>query len=571
MSQTLLRLRPYQSEAIEKIFGAWREGMQRPSVVLPTGTGKTVVFSHLVQHFIDAQTGPLDALRVSPSGAARAVILVHRDELADQTLAKLRTIAPELNIGKVKAGDNDVTADVMVCSIQTLARESRIIQLLDAQTYAGAIGLVVVDECHHAVADSYRNVMAALGCYDPATGVKAVGCTATMIRGDGRGLGDVWEDVVYTRSVLWAIANGFLADVRARQVEIEQLDLTSVKRSRGDYQAKDLGEALQAAGAPEIVRQVIRTHAADRRSIMAFHPTVALAQEAAEAQIKDGMTAGVVHGGTPRPERLRIYEAFRTGELRVLNNCMVLTEGADFPYADCAVINRPTNNESLFIQMVGRVMRPSPATGKADALVILLSGGGGAIRTLIDLEPDVVVPVLDGESLTEAYERQEKIRDEQEAQRTRTESKRPRRFQFKHKELDLFAASPAYQWLRTAGGVQFIPLGGSGEILLWPSAEAGQWDVVWAPEARKQPWQRLHTGLELGMAMAWGESEAEERSQLNTGKSAAWRRKKASDAQVNYARTLKCPAEDGMRAGEVGDMISVALASRKIDRWARKA
>jgi len=562
----MLRLRDYQSAAIESVFTAWREGMQRPAVVLPTGAGKTVVFSHLANHFIEAQTGPLDTLKVRPSGRARVVILVHRDELADQTLAKLAVIAPDLKVGKVKAADNDVTADVMVCSVQTLARENRMHQLLDAQAYAGEIGLVIVDECHHAVAVSYRNIMAALGCYDPDSGTVATGLTATLSRGDGLGLGDVWEDVVFTRSILWMIAKGHLTDVRARQIEIQDLDLGSVKRSGGDYTASSLGEAMEAAGAPEIIRQVITGQAADRRSILVFCPTVALAQETA-ALLNDHapgprIPAAIVSGNTTREDRLLIYKRFASGDIRVIVNCMVLTEGADFPYADCAVIARPTRNETLFIQMVGRVLRPSPSTGKQDALVLLLSGEGGSIRTLVDLSPVEVPDMEDGESLTEAYERAE----------ARKETKVPAgsvRFELKHRDLDLFKASPAYQWLRTRAGVQFIPLGGNGEILLWPCAETdGLWDVVWAPEGR-EPWQRLHTCLDLGMAMAWGESEAEERSAINTGKSAAWRKKKASEAQLNYAARLGQTVPEGTRAGEVGDLISAALASRRIDKFAR--
>jgi superfamily II DNA or RNA helicase len=563
MSQTLLHPRPYQTEAIERLFTAWREGMQRPAIVLPTGSGKTVVFAHVVRHFIDAQTGPLDTLKVRPSGRARVVVLVHRDELADQAVSKLRAIAPELSVGKVKAEDNEITSDVMVCSVQTLARPSRAGRLLDAQAYAGDIGLVIVDECHHALSDSYRNVMAALGCYDPDSGTVAVGFTATLARGDGRGLGDVWQDVVFTRSVLKMIADGFLTDVRAQQIDLENLDLKSVKRSKGDYQVKDLGQAMQDAGAPEVIRQVIEKHAAGRRSILVFTPTVALAQETAQTLNGAGITAGIVHGGTPRPERLALYEGFRTGNVRVVVNCMVLTEGADFPYADCAVIARPTSNETLAIQMMGRVLRPSPATGKTDALILFLSGQGGSIRTLIDLEPEVIVPVLDGESLAEAYERQEEIRESLNGK----EKTRPLRLQLKTKDLDLFKASAAYQWLRTKKGVQFIPLGGAGEILLWPAE--GLWDVVWAPAERKVPWQRLHTGLELSMAMAWGESEAEERSAINTGKGASWRKKKASEAQVNYAARLGQDVPEGARAGEVGDLISVSLASRKIDRFVR--
>ncbi len=563
----MLHLRDYQDHAIREIFKAWAEETQRPAVVLPTGAGKTVVFSHLAQQFREWRTYANTGEAHSP---ARVVILVHRDELADQTLAKLAIVAPGLSLGKVKAGDNEVTADVMVCSVQTLARENRMHQVLDAQAYAGDIGLVIVDECHHAVADSYKKIMASLGCYDGGREHLAVGFTATLARGDGKGLGDVWNDVVFTRSILWMIANGYLVDVRAQQVEMEDLDLGAVKRSGGDYSAKSLGEAMEAAGAPEVIRQTIRNKAADRRSILVFTPTVALALETADALNGDGIPTGVVHGGTPREDRLLLYKRFATGEVRVIVNCMVLTEGADFPFADCAVIARPTRSETLFIQMVGRVLRPSPSTGKTDALVLILSGEGGTIRTLIDLEPEVIIPIDDGESLAEAYERQEEIREEQEASRAAREAARPLRLQLKTRDIDLFKSSPAYQWLRTVKGVQFIPLGGNGEILIWPCAEQeGLWDVVHAPEGRNNPWKRLHTCLDLSMAMAWGESEAEERSAINTGKGASWRKKKASEAQVNFASSLGRTVPEGARAGEVGDIISQALATRRIDKFAR--
>lgn len=555
----MLRPRDYQDATMDAVFKAWAEGVQRPAVVLPTGSGKTVVFSHLAHRFRDWRTaGNHTAL-----GPRRVLILVHRDELADQTLAKLRVIAPHLSLGKVKAADNDVLADVMVASVQTLARPNRMHQLLDAQTYAGEIGLTIVDECHHAVAESYRNIMAALGCYDGGTEHLSAGFTATLARGDGRGLGGVWDDVVFQRSILWMIAKGHLVDVRARQIELSDLDLKSVKRTGGDYQAKDLGAAMEEAGAPTVISQVLRAQAADRRSILVFVPTVSLAQETQQQLVADGLAAEVVSGGVPREDRLKIYERFRRGTTRVVVNCMVLTEGADFPFADCAVIARPTSNSSLFIQMVGRVLRPSPSTGKADAQVLILSGQGGKISTLVDLEPDSVPDVRDDESLAEAYER------EQERRETKVKAGSVR-FELKHKDLDLFGASAAYQWLRTDKGVQFIPCGGNGLIALWPCVETeGLWDVVHIPEGR-EPWQRLRTCLDLGMAMAWAESDADERSDLNTGKKAAWRRKPASEKQVNYASMLGRQVTEGMRAGEVGDLISIGLASRKIDRYVRQ-
>ncbi|MFH8805310.1 DEAD/DEAH box helicase [Streptomyces sp. NPDC017936] len=553
MSQTL-QLREYQREAIDAVQAAWADGMQRPAVVLATGMGKTVVFSRMsAEHVADKGT--------------RVVILVHRDELADQTLDKLKQTEPSLFTGKVKAADDQIAADVMVCSVQTLARETRLHRLIDSQEKCGRIGLVIVDECHHAAAVSYRNILAALGCYSGMDGedpTVAVGFTATLARGDGQGLGDVWEDAVYTRSPLWAMSRGHLVDATSKLVDVDTLHLGDVKRSKGDYQAKDLGDAMMEAGGPQIIRKVLEEHAAGRRSPIVFTPTVEVARATAEA-LGD---AAYVHGGTPREERLNIYRRFRTGEIRTLVNCMVLTEGADFPFADCAVIARPTKSQPLFIQMVGRVLRPSPATGKTDALVLILAGEGGSLCTLVDLEPGFEGTVRDGETLAEAYEREE----------SRKDSKVPAgslRFELRHRDHDLFSRSEAYTWLRTHAGVQFIPLGDSGEIVLWPSgAGPEKWDVAYvnpratyeAIVAGRERWERLHEGLDLGIAMAWAETEATDRSSLNMTKSAAWRRKPASPKLVGLLRYAGHTVPDGIRAGLASDLYATTLASRKLDR-----
>lgn len=546
-SQTIA-LRPYQREAIDAVRAAWADGMQRPAAVLATGLGKTVIFSRMAVEHLAAE-------------GTRVVILVHRDELADQTLNKLKQTEPDLFAGKVKAADDNIAADVMVCSVQTLAREARLHRLVDAQEKCGPIGLVIVDECHHAAAVSYRNILAALGCYSGMPGTRAVGFTATLARGDGQGLGDVWEDAVFTRSPLWGMAHGHLVDVRSKLIDVDTLHLGGVKKSKGDYQAKDLGDAMMEAGGPEIIRKVLEEHAAGRRSPIVFTPTVEVARATAEA-LGD---AAYVHGGTPREERLNIYRRFRTGEVRTLVNCMVLTEGADFPFADCAVIARPTKSQPLFVQMVGRVLRPSPTTGKDDALVLILAGEGGSLCTLVDLEPgfkDGTAEVKDDETLAEAYEREE----------SRKDAKVPAgslRFELTHRDHDLFGKSAAYSWLRTPAGVQFIALGGNGEILLWPSKdETEKWDVAYAPPSGT--WERLHTGLDIGMAMAWAETEATDRATLNMTRTAAWRKKPASEKQIKVLRYLGMPAPDGLRAGEASNMIDVATASRKIDRFVPK-
>lgn len=557
-AHTELKLRDYQGECVQKFWSAWASGTQRPAAVLPTGAGKTVIFAGMIRQFIDVYR---PAVMATPW---RVVVLVHRDELADQAIDKIRRTAPDLNVGKIKAGDNDVHADVMVCSVQTLARSSRLQQLLDAQSVYGRVGLVVVDECHHALAPSYREAMAALGCFDyrkvrePGAmasyyvGTKVAGFTATMVRGDGLGLGQVWEEVIFRRSVLWMISKGYLVDVRAQDVEGINLDLGAVKKAGGDYQAKDLGRALMESGAPKAIAQAVRENAADRKSIV-FTPDVATAHATAEAMTATGIPSAAVDGTTPRDVRGRAYRDFESGRIRALVNCMVLTEGFDSPSADCAVIARPTKSPGLYIQMVGRVLRTYP--GKTDALVMNVGGSGGSLSTLVDLEPDLYLAPQSGESLADAYMRQE----ERANQRVEAGSVA---FELKYRDVDLFKASSAL-WLRTRLGVLFIPLMG-GYVFLWPSAQPGAWDVCGAP-AGPGKWVRLHEGLPLGLAQAWAESEAESNSRYSISKDASQRSKRPSAALVSKARSMRLGVDPGMPQGAFLDAINVYEASRKFD------
>ena len=530
---TSLHLRDYQREAIDAVFAAWFEGMKRPAVVLPTGAGKTVIFAHLISEFIKTHK-------------QRVMVLVHRDELADQAIAKIRAIAPDLSVGKVKAESDDIWSEVLVCSVQTLAvtrRRERV------ASNPEPIGLIITDECHHAAAATYRKI------YDAFPNVFNVGFTATMARGDKVGLGDVWDDVVYKRTLLWFIDRGYLTDVRGVSVSVDGLNLGSVKRSRGDYQSGDLGRALEESEMSQVLPKAYLEHAADRPGVV-FTPTVATAHGVADAFNASGIRTAVISGETPREERLRTYEDFRTGRVQVLSNCMVLTEGFDAPWASCAVIARPTQSNPLYIQMVGRVLRTWP--GKKDALVLDVAGAGAGnkLATLIDLDPGTVQTIRADESLAEAAEREENETAVPSASRS---------LDLKHADMDLFAGS-SQSWLLTRAGVMFIPVG-DGEVFLWKSSDPSLWDVCYAPKAAK--WERIRTGLPLGTATAWAETEAEERMPFNTGRSASWRRKKASDKQIALASSLGAQVPDGARSGDVGNLISVAFASRKFDPYVR--
>lgn len=563
MTVAQLPLRDYQRAALDAVHDAWYSGVQRPAVVAPTGAGKTVMFAHLIREEHEA-TG------------RRTVVLVHRDELADQAMDKIKQIAPRLVVGKVKAADNDVHADVVVASVQTLARSRRLDQLLEMQDAYGTFGLVIVDECHHAVAPSWLRVLEELGAqfstdYPENWATRMVGFSATLARSDGVGLGTVWQKVAYAISLVRLIRRGYLADVRGLQVRLEDLDLNDVRRSGGDYQTGALGEALTAANIGEVVAQAYLEHAADRQGVV-FTPTVDTAIDTSDALNAAGIPTAVIHGGTLRDERQRWYQRYQDGSVQVLVNCMVLTEGFDAPWASCAVIARPTQSAPLYTQMVGRVLRPWP--GKTDALVLDVVGASetNKLATLIDLAPGKVRTLADGQTLAEAVEEAELAAAADEAERREL----ARQSRMAAKDVDLFAQSRSV-WLRTQAGVWFIPTR-EGEFFLWPSDEPGLWDVCQAPVDgyRRLPWQRLHTGLSLDLAMSWAQTEAEEADASVASRDASWRRKggKASEGQQKMLARFRelldgrDPAE--LSKAEASDLISIGVASKQMDRYYRQ-
>lgn len=546
---TAIKLRDYQREAIDAVFTAWSGGMRRPAIVLPTGAGKTVVFASLIKEFMHDQD--LEEEYEGRAPGRRVIVLAHRDELVDQAIAKIRAIAPDLNVGKVKATDREVTADVMVCSVQTLARGNALHQML--MPGLGAVGLIITDECHHAAAVSYKKI------YDAFPNALQLGVTATMARGDGVGLGSVWEDVVYKRSILNLISKGHLTDVRTVQVDLKELDMESVGVSRGDWAAGDLGRALMESEADTAIARAYRDHAGGRQGIV-FTPTVETAHAAANALHMSGCgPAAVIHGESPKHIRQEIYDEFRTGKMRILVSCMVLTEGFDAPWAEVAVIARPTRNAALYTQMVGRVLRPWP--GKKEALVLdLVGASANRLRTLIDLEPGAVKELRDGESLAEAV-----VREAEEG--NRTVSAGSVAFELKARDVDSFGAS-GIAWVRSPKGVMFINCG-EHYVFLWPSkADTGTWDVgVVRPgeKAETTPYR----SLSLGEAMAWGEAVSEDYAAFSVARTARWRTSRPTEKQIALAAVHGIRGAADMTRGELSTVLDRVRGGAMFDSFLR--
>lgn len=553
---TEIKLRDYQTDAISAVFDAWAGGMRRPALVLPTGAGKTVVFSALIKKFREAPV----AMGEGYQPGHRVIVLVHRDELADQAMAKIHAVAPHLTVGKVKAETRQVHADVMVCSVQTLARGHALTSIRIGEQKNGKVGLIITDECHHAAAPSYGKVFAAF------PDALQLGVTATMARGDRLGLGDVWDEVVYSRSILWMMSKGYLAPVTTTQVELKNLDLGGVKRSGGDFQSADLGRAMMEAEADKAIPVAYKTYA-DGRSGIIFTPTVATAQAVADEMNTAGIPTAVISGETPKDERHQIYDDFRHRRVQVLCNCMVLTEGFDAPWAEVAVIARPTQSAPLYTQMVGRVLRPFP--GKDSALILdLVGASSNRIKTLIDLDPTLALKeVRPGETLEEAVERE--AQEDPEPEELSTFVTRGL-FGVDGKAVDMFSASDKV-WLSTRAGILFVPAGDTTVFLFKNLESPSLVDVVTYTKGDQFPVRHPeHMGLDLSTAMAWGEVVAEDVGAFSVAKSAKWRKAKPSEGQLRLMESFGYDVT-GKRRGEVSDLISVEFTSQILDQYARWA
>lgn len=332
-------LRAYQTGAVDAVRARYAAGDRATLLVLPTGTGKTVVFAEIARRVVER--------------GGRVLILAHRDELLVQAASKLRAVGIEAGIEKAaqRAGD----AAVAVASVQTM-RGRRL-----SGFEPDAFRLVVVDEAHHATAASYRDIL------DRFARARVLGVTATPDRLDGAALGEVFQSVAYRYELRDAIRDGWLCRIEARRVRLA-VDLDAVHTRAGDF---DLAELEEAYGTEAAVRAVVNPllELAGARRAMLFAVSVAHAERLAAAiNEREPGSARAASGEMPADERRQVVDAFRAGQLRVLVNCQLFTEGFDCPEVECVAIARPTKSRALYAQMLGRGTRL--AAGKESLLVL---------------------------------------------------------------------------------------------------------------------------------------------------------------------------------------------------------
>jgi ATP-dependent helicase IRC3 len=342
----LVTLRPYQREAIEAVLAARRRGVRRMLVCLPTGAGKTVIFSQLAR-----------------LAQRQVLVLAHREELLTQARDKLQQALGSAHVVAIERGAERGADDakVLVCSIRSL-HQQRLAEVMRGRN----VGLVVYDECHHAAADDNLRVLRQLGVFDEGWSGTLLGFTATTARGDGKGLNEVFEQIVYSRTLPQLIDDGFLSKLRGFRIRTSA-DLTRLSCAGLDFREEELAEAVDIEERNALVARSIQELARDRRTI-AFCVTVNHARHLAQSLNLLGVPAGLVHGAMPADERARALAEFRAGVVQVMCNVAVLTEGFDDPGVSCVAMARPTRSEGMYAQCVGRGTRLHP--GKSDCLIL---------------------------------------------------------------------------------------------------------------------------------------------------------------------------------------------------------
>lgn len=310
-----MQLRPYQNDLVEQVREAWREGHKAPCIVLGCGGGKSCIVAEI-------------ARRTTWNGK-RVLFLVHRRELVDQifrTFVRWGVLMDLCEIGMV----------------QTFTRRLNKLQ---------KPALIITDENHHSLAQSYKRI------YEHFSDVPRVGVTATPVRLNGDGLGDVNDKLIIGVSTKWLIENHCLAPYDYYAPDIA--DLTELHTKMGEYVTSDIEKAMiKKAVFGDVIRYYKQL--ADGKKAVCYCSSIKHSEKTAEAFRQSGISAAHIDGSTPKQERDKIIADFRNGSVTILCNVDLISEGFDVPDCECAILLRPTHSLTLYIQQSMRCMRYKP-------------------------------------------------------------------------------------------------------------------------------------------------------------------------------------------------------------------
>jgi superfamily II DNA or RNA helicase len=523
----------YQTQALaaRAVAQAERPDENRQAMVLATGLGK----GNLIAWEAAAEPG-------------RTLILAHTEEIIDQLRRRVELLAPGRTVGTVKAEQDDVDAEIIVGSVQTLANPQRLGPV-------GDVDRLIIDECHHATATTYQDLTDDLGFL--STRKPVTGYTATLERGDGASLGKVWHDVAFSRGISWAVRRGHLKPPRGYRVQVP--GLTRAQDDAG--QDRTIVDGI----APEAVVSRWQELAAGRSTVV-FAPLVASARSFASAFIAAGIPAAVIWGDQDKRERAETIAAYNRGDVLVLCNANALTEGFDAPRTSCVIL--PPGSRGRVIQRAGRGLRywlDGPVPREEQDCVLLFMGDGDAnLNSVADLSDHPDLKAADGQSLTA-------MEDEYNLNDFGPDAVNAYAGPLEVVAFDPLVAASSKAWGKTLGGALFLPAGPESYVAVLPGYRV----ALVGRRGNGAMLQRDIPDVELAMALAedaaieWGG----DMGRLLADKTRAWRKGVPSDAAKDRARRLGLEKDlarimasrSAGKAGKLSDVIDRVTASRVID------
>ena len=515
--------RPYQIEATNAVMKRRRAGVTRQLVNIPTGVGKTIIAAMVI-----ARLG---------LWGGRALFLAHRDELLRQAVDKIGLVIPSPSVGIFKAKEREgLERDICVASIQTAARHTDLLR-------DRGFNLCICDEAHHATADSYTKVFDELGFMDGNLNKLLMGLTATAFRGDGGALGSVFHEIVYERSILDMIKAGYLCDVRGVSIGTD-ICVDEVHTRSGDFATDELAVAVDIPRRNAMVAEAYLQHCPGKKAV-AFGVSVQHAQNIAKAFQDRGIPCGVVWGGMDEDARRGALEHFKSGAIKVLSNCLLLTEGFDAPDIEAVLMSRPTKSQGLYIQIAGRGLRTSP--GKTECLLLdfVDVAQKHSLCGIATLAMGENVKLKNGQSFIESMqEAEEQMRGITAPLRRATQV------------VDLFGRS-RFTWMSSWQNYR-LSIGNDQAIVCSPTWEGGY--DVYLVEANGMTTQLSRVPLPKEYALGVAEDYARKHAQeAFIDKYAAWRRNAATAKQLDLLAKMGMPITPNITKGEAQQMIGAAF------------
>jgi superfamily II DNA or RNA helicase len=476
-------LRPYQEAAVDDAFNAL-DKHSNTIVVAPTGAGKTIMMSALIgRRFKDGK---------------KILVMQHRDELVNQNKSKFERINPYITTSIVNGAVKCWDGDAVFSMVQTISRDRN---LRDRVVF----DMIVIDESHHAAADTYKKVINAVKKDNP--NVEIVGFTATPNRGDGKGLRSVFSNCSHQIEITTLIREGFLVAPRTYVIDCGVKDqLDKVTRRGNDFDMDEVEAIMNRKVINQKVVEEWLNHAEDRKTVV-FCSTVTHAEDLLEEFLYEDINAGIVTGDTPKQERAKILHDLAHGDVQVVVNVAVLTEGFDAPPVSCVVLTRPCSQKGTMVQMIGRGLRTIdpeefPDIVKTDCVVldfgtsVLTHGsledsvnlddrekGEAPTKICVECESEIpmgaqVCPICGTEIVSESEEKEELVR-------------------FTMTEYDLMKMSP-FRW---------IDLFGDGSLRMAMGFE-GFVGVANTPELSIAFGKAKATGMQLRVLAVGGGTQA---------------------------------------------------------------